>query len=62
MIARRMQDAVNEISHYDEFDYIVINDEFEVALQQLSAIIIAARLTLQHQRNRNQTLLLDLLQ
>ena len=62
VIARRMQDAVNEISHYDEFDYIVINDEFEVALQQLSAIIIAARLTLQHQRNRNQTLLLDLLQ
>ena len=62
VINRRMQDAVNEISHYDEFDFIVINDDFNVALQQLTAIIVASRLTLQRQRILNQSLLLDLLQ
>jgi guanylate kinase len=61
VIDRRMQDAVNEISHYGEFDFIVINDDFNIALQQLSAIVIASRLTLQRQQVLNQTLLLDLL-
>jgi guanylate kinase len=61
VIERRMKDAVNEISHYGEFDFIVINDDFNVALQQLSAIVIASRLTLQRQQILNQTLLLDLL-
>jgi len=62
VITRRMRDAVNEISHYDEFDFIVINDDFNIALQQLSAIISASRLTLQRQQLVNRALLLDLLQ
>jgi guanylate kinase len=62
IIARRMQSAVNEISHYDEFDFIVINNDFEEALQHLKAIIMASRLTLRRQRALNQALLLDLLQ
>jgi guanylate kinase len=45
VIARRMQDAVNEMSHYDEFDYIVINNNFEIALKQLHSIFSAGRLT-----------------
>lgn len=62
VIARRMQDAVNEISHYNEFDLIVVNDQFELALNQLQAIVTASRLTLQRQEILNQALLLDLLQ
>ena len=57
-----MRDAVSEISHYQEFDYMVVNDDFDVALNQLSAIVSASRLTLQRQQIINQPLLLDLLQ
>ncbi len=35
IIARRMRDAENEISHFDEFDHVVLNDDFDLALQQL---------------------------
>ncbi len=38
-IARRMRDAVAEMSHYDEFDHVVINDDFDAALDDLRAII-----------------------
>jgi len=62
IIDRRMRDAVSEISHYQEFDYMVVNDDFDVALNQLSAIVSASRLTLQRQQIINQPLLLDLLQ
>ena len=37
VIARRMRDAVNEMSHYDEYDYLVINDVFQEALDELAA-------------------------
>ena len=43
-IARRMRDARSEISHYDEFDYVVINDDFDDALADLRCIIRARRL------------------
>lgn len=36
VIARRMQEARNEISHKDEYDHIIINDDFNSALQQLN--------------------------
>lgn len=39
IIARRMRDAVSEMRHYNEFDYVVINDDFEDALADLRAII-----------------------
>jgi guanylate kinase len=42
-VARRMRDAVTEISHYREFDYLVINDVFEEALELLRAIVVARR-------------------
>jgi guanylate kinase len=38
-IARRMRDAVSEMSHYDEFDYVVVNDDFDAALADLRAIL-----------------------
>ena len=49
VIDRRMKDAISEISHYPEFDYIVINDDFAEALNEMRAIFIANR-----QRRENQ--------
>lgn len=46
IIERRMSQAVNEMSHYDEFDYLVINDEFDLALRDLQTIIRSRRLSL----------------
>ncbi len=61
IIARRMRDAVSEMSHYDEFDYLVINDRFEVALQELAAIVTAERLRVVAQKARHAAILTALL-
>ncbi|MCA1770750.1 MAG: guanylate kinase [Halomonas sp.] len=45
VIERRMQDAVSEMSHHDEYDYLVINDDFTTALRELQALVIAQRLS-----------------
>lgn len=42
-INKRMDRATEEISHYDEYDYVIINDDFEDALQKLQSIINAER-------------------
>ena len=42
-IARRMQAARDEISHWAEFDHVIINQEFEVALASVRAVLDAAR-------------------
>ena len=39
IITRRMRDAVSEMRHYDEFDYVVVNDDFDRALDDLRAIV-----------------------
>lgn len=39
VIERRMRDAVSEMTHYKEFDYIVVNDDFDAALGDLKAIL-----------------------
>ena len=43
VIARRLGEAVLEMSHYQSFDYLVFNDDFNTALQQLRAIVLARR-------------------
>lgn len=56
IIARRMRAAVAEMRHYAEFDYLVINDDFERALDALKAIVLASRqrLALQVARERER--------
>ena len=44
VIAQRMQEAKDEISHYAEFDFLVVNEEFDRALNDLRCIIGAMRL------------------
>lgn len=61
IINRRMKDAVNEMSHYAEFDYIIINDDFNVALQELSSIFKANRLRQLQQEQKLENLLIELL-
>jgi guanylate kinase len=61
IIERRMRDAVSEMSHYPEFDYLIINDDFEPALVELRSIVIAQRLRLKRQAERQQALLQELL-
>jgi guanylate kinase len=49
VIQGRMREAVSEMSHYAEFDYLVINDDFEQALRELVAIVTGQRLRLTRQ-------------
>ena len=44
VVAQRMSKAVDEISHWPEYDYVVVNHEIEEALAQVRAILIAERL------------------
>ena len=52
VIAERMSKAISEISHYDEYDYVIVNDNFEQALTDLQSILQAERLTKAYQQNR----------
>lgn len=61
VIARRMQEAVTEISHHNEFDYILINDDFNRALNDLKSIVIANRLTRNKQVLKHRDLIASLL-
>lgn len=51
-IARRLLGAGAEIAHAPEFEYVIVNDDFEMALSQLQAIVTASRLTYRHQAVR----------
>ncbi len=61
VVERRMRDAAAEIRHVDEYDYIVVNDDFQTALGQLKNIILANRLTRARQRRQLEYLLENLL-
>ncbi len=50
IIERRMADALSEMSHYDEYDYIVINDLFEQGVDDLGAVMRGQHLILKRQQ------------
>jgi len=60
-IARRMGDAVTEMSHYPEFDYLIVNDDFDLALSQLKSVVTANRLLQTTQQQMLAPLLQNLL-
>lgn len=62
VIDRRLAMANKEISHCTEFDYLVINDDFDHALDDLRTIIKAKRLETSAQLKRQSKLVEDLLQ
>jgi guanylate kinase len=61
VIKQRMIKAVSEISHYHEFDFIVVNDNFTAALSELDAIVTTRRLRKEKQIIRHQQLFDNLL-
>jgi len=53
VIERRMRDARAEISHWAEFDYLVVNNKFDTALEELHTIIKDHRKQRPHKENKN---------
>ena len=61
IIDGRMREAVSEMSHYVDYDYLIINDDFALALEDLKAIFRANRLQQKRQQQRFGKLLAELL-
>ena len=61
VIQRRLAEAVAEITHYNEFDYLVVNDDFAQALSDLKNIIFSQRLAIARQQQNLKNLLQNLL-
>jgi len=61
VIDKRMRAAQSEMSHYDEYDYLVINDEFSAAVSELRVILLAERQKLAPQQQKHAHLLSNLL-
>lgn len=60
VVERRLAEAAEECRHAGEFDYLVVNDDFQMALADLLAIARTRRLTMARQRVRHQALLAGL--
>jgi guanylate kinase len=61
VITKRLAAAKDEMSHVGEFDYVTINDKFEVALEDLNAIVRTQRLKREKQLARHANLLKGLI-
>ncbi|MFT6387775.1 MAG: guanylate kinase [Cellvibrionaceae bacterium] len=61
IIERRMQEAINEMSHYVEAQWMLVNDDFDQALIDLHSILLAQRLKISVQQNKYRVLLTGLL-
>jgi guanylate kinase len=61
VINDRMASAIEEISHYDEYDFIVMNDEFELALADLESIILTNKLSQPRESAQYEKLITELL-
>lgn len=61
-IARRLAAAREEMRHVEEFDYVIINDRLERAIDELTAVVRAARLRLPVQKRRHAAYFAQLLQ
>jgi guanylate kinase len=61
VILQRMKEAVAEMSHYSEYDYLIINDNFNIAVSDLKSIIHAEHLCVKKQKYKNMTIIKKLL-
>ena len=62
IINQRMQQATSEMNHYHQYDYLIVNDDFEQALFQLKAIITNQRLHFSKQQHALKPLINHLFQ
>ncbi|WP_087023354.1 guanylate kinase [Thaumasiovibrio subtropicus] len=61
VIAKRMSEARSEISHYNEYDYVIVNDDFDVAVMDMKAVLRAERLGQHKQAEKHADMLKGLL-
>lgn len=61
IIANRLATASSEIAHCKEFDYIIVNDKFAQALNDLTTIVLSKRLQCELQTKKHATLIAELL-
>ena len=61
VIEARMNEAISEISHYVEADYLIVNDDFTIALAQFQSLITSQHLSLGRQAQKYESLLRELL-
>lgn len=61
VINNRMNEAIEQLSHYNEFEYLIVNDQFSHALGELKALIYAFRLCQTSQCRRHHNLIKALL-
>jgi len=61
VIERRMKDARTEISHWNEFDFVIINDDFDEALADLQSVVHHRKPCRPEQKDRNDDLVAELL-
>ena len=61
VIKQRLANAREEMSHYNEFDYVIVNENFDAAVSELRAIFQAQRLKCAAQQQRHATLIQALL-
>lgn len=61
VMAQRLAAAREEMSHFDEFDYVIVNEHFDTAVAEMCAIFVASRLRRQAQAQRHADLIAALL-
>ncbi|CAL4324268.1 guanylate kinase [Buchnera aphidicola] len=61
VIHRRMEKSIEEMRHYIEYDYLIINDDFKKAIDDLKKIISAEHFRLSYQKNKYHALISNLL-
>lgn len=61
VIQKRMKSAQDELAHFAEFDYLIVNEDFSKAANQLRSIVVAHRLRMSRQRVSQRQLLSFLL-
>jgi len=62
VMARRLAAAREEMSHYAEFDYVIVNEHFDTAVDEMCAIFAASRLRREIQAQRHRELIAALLE
>ena len=60
MITRRIEAASEEIMHAPEFEYVIINQDFRIALAELAEVVAVARLRYDSQSAKNEALFASL--
>jgi len=61
VIQQRMEKARDEITHHTEYDYVIINEDFDAATRELAAIVTATRLSVESQMARHREVFSQLL-